>query len=56
MTKTRSRARELYFVGEALRRVRDFDDPVPPDLLGRLGLVDRTRAYNGIHQPELDTH
>ena len=42
------------FVGEALRRVRDFDDPVPPELLERLGLVDRTRAYNGIHQPEIE--
>ena len=42
------------FVDEALRRVRDFDDPVPPELLTRLGLVDRTRAYNGIHRPETE--
>ncbi|HEV7865642.1 MAG TPA: ATP-dependent DNA helicase RecG, partial [Acidimicrobiia bacterium] len=42
------------FVAEALRRAREFDDPVPPELLARLGLVDRTRAYNGIHQPEID--
>jgi ATP-dependent DNA helicase RecG len=41
-------------VAEALRRIRELDDPVPPDLLGRLGLVDRTRAYNGIHEPEIE--
>jgi ATP-dependent DNA helicase RecG len=41
-------------VGEALRRVRDFEDPVPTDLLHRLGMVDRTRAYNGIHGPEVE--
>src|SRR5206468_10001128 len=32
-------------VAESLRRARDFDDPVPPELLDRLGLTDRTRAY-----------
>jgi ATP-dependent DNA helicase RecG len=42
------------FVAEALRRARAFDDPVPPEVLDRLGLVNRTRAYNGIHQPEID--
>jgi ATP-dependent DNA helicase RecG len=42
------------FVGEALRRARDFDDPVPDEVLRRLGLVDRTRAYNGIHEPEIE--
>jgi ATP-dependent DNA helicase RecG len=42
------------FVGEALRRAREFDDPVPPQVLGRLGLVDRTRAYNCIHRPETE--
>ncbi|MEW6472984.1 MAG: ATP-dependent DNA helicase RecG [Actinomycetota bacterium] len=41
-------------VAEALRRTRELVDPVPPDLLDGLGLVDRTRAYNGIHQPEVD--
>jgi ATP-dependent DNA helicase RecG len=41
-------------VAEALRRIRELDDPVPPDLLDRLGLVDRTRAYNGIHEPEIE--
>ena len=42
------------FVGEALRRARDFDDPVPADILRRLNMTDRTRAYNGIHQPETE--
>jgi ATP-dependent DNA helicase RecG len=42
------------FVAEALRRARDFDDPVPGGVLERLGLVDRTRAYNGIHEPEIE--
>ncbi len=42
------------FVAEALRRARDLDDPVPDDVLRRLGLVDRTRAYNGIHEPEIE--
>jgi ATP-dependent DNA helicase RecG len=41
-------------VAEALRRIRELDDPVPPELLDRLGFVDRTRAYNGIHQPEIE--
>jgi ATP-dependent DNA helicase RecG len=41
-------------VAEALRRARDFDDPVPRDVLDRLGMLDRTRAYNGIHEPELE--
>src|SRR5256714_2222582 len=41
-------------VAEALRRARELDDPVPPEVLDGLGLVDRTRAYNGIHQPEIE--
>jgi ATP-dependent DNA helicase RecG len=41
-------------VAEALRRTRELEDPVPADLLDRLGLVDRTRAYNGIHEPEIE--
>jgi ATP-dependent DNA helicase RecG len=41
-------------VAEALRRARDFEDAVPPDVLHRLGMVDRTRAYNGIHSPEVE--
>jgi ATP-dependent DNA helicase RecG len=42
------------FVTEALRRARDFDDPVPPEILTRLNMTDRTRAYNGIHQPDTE--
>ena len=41
-------------VEQALRRIPTFHDPVPAELLDRLGLVDRTRAYNGIHQPEIE--
>jgi len=41
-------------VTEALRRSRELDDPVPADVLERLGLADRTSAYNGIHQPEIE--
>jgi ATP-dependent DNA helicase RecG len=42
------------FVAEALRRARDLEDPVPDEILGRLNMTDRTRAYNGIHQPETE--
>ncbi|HZI36868.1 MAG TPA: DEAD/DEAH box helicase, partial [Acidimicrobiia bacterium] len=42
------------FVAEALRRVVEFDDPVPVDILDRQNMCDRTRAYNGIHQPETE--
>ena len=42
------------FVAEALRRVVEFDDPVPVDILDRHNMCDRTRAYNGIHQPETE--
>jgi ATP-dependent DNA helicase RecG len=41
-------------VAEALRRARDFEDPVPVDVRDRLKLADRTRAYNGIHEPEVE--
>jgi ATP-dependent DNA helicase RecG len=41
-------------VAEALRRARDFEDPVPVDVRHRLNLADRTRAYNGIHEPEVE--
>ncbi|HEV7536467.1 MAG TPA: ATP-dependent DNA helicase RecG [Acidimicrobiia bacterium] len=41
-------------VAEALRRARDFEDPVPADVRDRLNLADRTRAYNGIHEPEVE--
>ena len=39
-------------VGEALDRAGEFADPLPGDLRSRLKLVDRTRAYQGIHRPE----
>ena len=42
------------FVAEALRRVVEFDDPVPREILDRLGMTGRTRAYHGIHQPETE--
>ena len=42
------------FVAEALRRVVAFDDPVPVGILNRHNMCDRTRAYNGIHQPETE--
>ena len=42
------------FVAEALRRARDLEDPVPDEILRRLNMTDRTRAYNGIHQPETE--
>jgi ATP-dependent DNA helicase RecG len=41
-------------VSEALRRASDFADPLPDDMRERLGLVDRTRAYRGIHQPDAE--
>src|ERR1041385_3364816 len=44
----------LRLVGEALRRVPSFADPVPDAVRERLGLVERTRAYHGIHQPASD--
>jgi ATP-dependent DNA helicase RecG len=39
------------WVAELLRRT-DFDDPVPAHVLARWGLVDRRRAFRGIHAPE----
>ncbi|MCZ7530646.1 MAG: OB-fold nucleic acid binding domain-containing protein [Acidimicrobiia bacterium] len=45
----------LYkLVGEVLRRAqpRGFSDPLSSGLRERLGLVDRDRAYEGIHRPE----
>jgi ATP-dependent DNA helicase RecG len=42
------------FVAEALRRARELEDPVPEEILGRLNMTDRTKAYNGIHQPETE--
>ena len=42
------------WVEEALRRTRErgIDDPVPPAILSRLGLVDRYSAFTDIHLPE----
>ena len=41
-------------VSEALDRAGDFADPIDFELRRTLGLVDRTRAYRGIHRPETD--
>ncbi len=41
-------------VTEALDRAGDFADPIDFELRRTLGLVDRTRAYRGIHRPETD--
>jgi ATP-dependent DNA helicase RecG len=40
------------FVGEALDRAGEFVDPVPPEILRNLALIDRTTAYRLIHFPE----
>ena len=40
------------WIAEALRRSREFADPVPADVLARHDLVDRTAALTRIHQPE----
>jgi ATP-dependent DNA helicase RecG len=39
-------------VAEALRRSGEFAEPVPPGLLARWDLVDRTTAFRAIHTPE----
>ena len=36
---------------EVLRRAGVFADPVPPEVLDRFDLVDRTTAFTGIHTP-----
>jgi ATP-dependent DNA helicase RecG len=41
-------------VTEALERAGEFADPLEAGLRRTLGLVDRTRAYRGIHRPETD--
>ena len=41
-------------VTEALERAGEFADPLDFDLRRELGLVDRTRAYRGIHRPETE--
>ena len=40
------------WVDEALRRAGDLADPLPEEWRGRLDLVDRTWAFNQIHDPE----
>jgi ATP-dependent DNA helicase RecG len=40
------------YVAEALSRAGDFADPLPPRYRSRLKLIDRTRAFSGIHQPQ----
>jgi ATP-dependent DNA helicase RecG len=39
------------WVEEALARAKDFADPLPEEWLDRLHLVDRTAAFNQIHNP-----
>src|SRR5262249_12681209 len=39
------------WIRNALDRAREFDDPVPMDILDRFDFVDRTAAFNGIHRP-----
>jgi ATP-dependent DNA helicase RecG len=41
-------------VQEALSRTGEFADPLPEGVRARLRLIDRTRAYRGIHAPETD--
>ncbi len=44
-------ARVGRLVHEALDRAGEFADPVPGEARSRLGLVDRTTAFAGIHRP-----
>jgi ATP-dependent DNA helicase RecG len=37
---------------EALDRAGEFADPVPPEVLARWALVDRTTAFRDVHAPE----
>ena len=39
------------WVNSALNRAVEFIDPLPPAVLDRFDLVDRTAAFNGIHRP-----
>jgi ATP-dependent DNA helicase RecG len=39
------------WMGEVLRRAKEFDDPVPRHVLERFELVDRTTAFHDIHAP-----
>ena len=40
------------WMDEALRRAGEFADPVPPAVLARCDLADRTTAFHDIHTPE----
>src|SRR5262249_47623464 len=40
------------WIGNALDRAREFEDPVPMEILDRFDFVDRTAAFNGIHRPQ----
>jgi ATP-dependent DNA helicase RecG len=37
---------------EVLARAGEFEDPVPPEVLARWDLIDRTTAFHDIHEPE----
>jgi ATP-dependent DNA helicase RecG len=39
-------------VREALQRARDFEEPLPASVLDQVDVVDRTRAYHLIHEPD----
>ena len=39
-------------VREALRRARELEEPLPPAVLDEVDLLDRTRAFHLIHEPE----
>ncbi len=40
------------FLAEALERIGEMEDPVPDQVVSRLGLLDRWSAYQKIHMPE----
>jgi len=40
------------WVSQALERSRPIDDPIPSDLLGRLGMGSREWAFSQIHHPD----
>jgi ATP-dependent DNA helicase RecG len=40
------------WIGEALRRAGELDDPLPVAWRDELGLMDRTKAFRAIHAPE----
>src|SRR5580704_12463066 len=40
------------WIGEALRRAGELDDPLPTRWRQELGLMDRTTAFRGIHAPQ----